>query len=199
MTRILRRLFVSPSDISSVEEDQPGDELSPRTDSGRVSTSEGTERGGGNTVAGISGARSGYGLPPPAAKVAFPALIARYCKGGKRWEGQRPSWLKSDESTCTALEVDVHALAMLVFVEWREFVSALPGCGAVLSRETSALWFAQVMRVFLLNCVGCCEVSRREFSWAFCTVGGGVLLAFLWKMQRPGSPLIVMRPHGHGV
>lgn len=93
----------------------------------------------------ISGARSGYYLPPPAAKVAFPALIGRYCKGGNGWEGQGLGWLDSDEMTCTALELDVHALAMLVFVEWREFVSALPGCGAVLSREMSALWFAQVM------------------------------------------------------
>ncbi|CAN0460498.1 unnamed protein product, partial [Ectocarpus sp. 12 AP-2014] len=48
------------------------------------------------------------------------------------------------DKTCAALERDVHALAMLVFVEWREFVSALPGCGAVLSKETSALWFAQL-------------------------------------------------------
>ena len=118
MTRVLRRLFVSSSDISGVEGDQR--------------------------------ARSGCFLPPPAAKVAFPALIARYCKGGNGWEGQGHSWLDSDESTCTALELDVHALAMLVFVEWREFVSALPGCGAALSRETSALWFAQVVG-------GCCH------------------------------------------
>lgn len=144
VTRVLRRLFVSSTDIASAEEDQHDGDSSPRADSGRVSADEGRKEQRKNTVAGISGARSGYFLPPPAAKVAFPALIARYCNGGKGWEGQGLSWLDSDEATCTALELDVHALAMLVFVEWREFVSALPGCGAVLSRETSALWFAQV-------------------------------------------------------
>lgn len=147
VTRVLRRLFASSSDIASVEEDHQGDESSsPRADSGRVGVDDRRESGGGNTVAGISGARSGYYLPPPAAKVAFPALIARYCcKSGKGWGAKGLGWLDSDETTCTALELDVHALAMLVFVEWREFVSALPGCGAVLARETSALWFAQVM------------------------------------------------------
>ena len=136
VTRILRRLFASPSDIASCEESQQDQDSSPLA----VSSSE----GGRKSVSDISGARGGYYLPPPAAKVAFPALIARYCKGGTGWGGQGLGWLESDETTCTALELDVHALAMLVFVEWREFVSALPGCGAVLSREMSALWFAQV-------------------------------------------------------
>lgn len=169
MTRVLRRLFPSSSDIASVEEDQQSHESSPRADSGRVGTDEDWESGGENTVAGISGARSGYYLPPPAAKVAFPALIARYCKGGNGWEGQGLGWLDSDEATCAALEVDVHALAMLVFVEWREFVSALPGCGAVLSRETSALWFAQVTSEFS-KCAGCRELLGKGVS---CGVGGG--------------------------
>lgn len=152
VTRVLRRLFASPSDIAGVEEDQQSHESIPRADNGRVSADEGRGVGEENTVAGTSGAQSGCDLPPPAAKVAFPALIARYCcKGGKGWEGQGLSWLDSDQATCTALELDVHALAMLVFVEWREFVSALPGCGAVLSKETSALWFAQVMSGYFLK------------------------------------------------
>jgi len=136
VTRGLRRLFASQSDIANnCEEGHQEQGSSPPAAS---------SEGGGNSGTDISGARGGYYLPPPAAKVAFPALIARYCKRGNGWEGQGPGWLDSDETTCTALELDVHALAMLVFVEWREFVSVLPGCGAVLSREMSALWFAQV-------------------------------------------------------
>lgn len=125
-------------------------------------------------MAGISGARSGYYLPPPAAKVAFPALIARYCKGGNGWEGQGLGWLDSDEATCAALEVDVHALAMLVFVEWREFVSALPGCGAVLSRETSALWFAQVTSEYFLSVLVVASCWGRGFRAG---LGAGMLPA----------------------
>lgn len=99
--------------------------------------------GGGAEFASESGWRV-----PQTAKVAFPALISRYCSGpggdGEGGGGDGPAWLDSEDRTCAALELDVHALAILVFVEWREFVSALPGCGRVLSRETSALWFAQV-------------------------------------------------------
>lgn len=62
----------------------------------------------------------------------------------------KASWLDDDEETCKALEQDIHALAMLIFVEWRAFVSALPGCGGVLSRETSALWLAQASRPLLI-------------------------------------------------
>ncbi len=137
VTRVLRRLFASQIDIANYEEGQQDQGSSPVDDT--VASAR-----GGKSVTDISGARGGYYLPPPAAKIAFPALIARYCKGENGWEGKELGWLNSDEMTCTALELDVHALAMLVFVEWREFVSALPGCGAVLSREMSALWFAQV-------------------------------------------------------
>lgn len=152
--RVLRRLFASSEDIAGGGKGERGRQSSPLSQGsdtgGSGAESNGTLQGrepSGKGVPRISGAPHGYPMPPPAARVAFPSLIARYCGDVKRRsEGAEPGtgWLHSDETVCTALEVDIHALAMLVFVEWREFVSAIPGCGAVLSRETSALWFAQV-------------------------------------------------------
>lgn len=150
--RVLRRLFVSSDDIANRGDDQQGRRSSPLSKSDSGATSNGTLEGKeprSNGVPRISGAPHGYSMPPAAARVAFPALITRYCgenkgrsDGGE--QGSGTGWLDGDDSVCSALEMDVHALAMLVFVEWREFISAIPGCGAVLSRETSALWFAQV-------------------------------------------------------
>ncbi|CAN0421296.1 unnamed protein product, partial [Ectocarpus sp. 12 AP-2014] len=150
VTRVLGRLFAPSTDIASVSEDeQEQGQSSPLA--GGNTCGPGTPRTKGtNGAPTISGAPHGYYMPPAPAKVAYPALINRYCGGvskarnGDASVGRRPCWLDSDDKTCAALERDVHALAMLVFVEWREFVSALPGCGAVLSKETSALWFAQL-------------------------------------------------------
>ncbi|CAM9913904.1 unnamed protein product [Pylaiella littoralis] len=131
LTRVLRRLFVSSVDIANSED---GHQQGQQQQQQQQQQSRRPTDGEGDRLP-----------PPPAAGVAFPALIARYCKGWDRCrEGQGLGWLRCDEATCAALELDVHALAMLIFVEWREFVSALPGCGAVLSKETSALWFAQI-------------------------------------------------------
>lgn len=189
MARVLRRLFTSSSDMGSIEEDEQGHGSSPRSDSGRVSPDKGREgQEVNNTAADISSARSEYYLPPPAAKVAFPALIARYCKDGNRWEGQGLSWLDSDEATCAALELDIHAVAMLVFVEWREFVSALPGCGAVLSRETSALWFAQVMSGTLFGVVIFASCLGGGLTGAY---GRGMLVPASGMRDETGSSLIV--------
>ncbi|CAM9915100.1 unnamed protein product [Scytosiphon promiscuus] len=150
--RVLRRLFASPDEIADGGESEQGRQSAPLSEGGGAvcNGTSGTSTGRqpcGKGVPRISGAPHGYPMPPAAARVAFPSLIARY--GGevkrKNDDAERAAdWLDSDETVCTALEVDVHALAMLVFVEWREFVTAIPGCGAVLSRETSALWFAQI-------------------------------------------------------
>ena len=119
--------------------------------------------------AGVASEQQGWRIPQTA-KVAFPALISRYCSGpgpggeggeGEGAGGDGPAWLDTEDRTCAALELDVHALAILVFVEWREFVSALPGCGSVLSRETSALWFAQVSGF----CSFCCRGGEWEGGW----------------------------------
>lgn len=150
VTRVLGRLFTPSTDIASVSEDKREQEQSSPLAGGNT-CGPGTPRTkGANGAPPISGAPHGYYMPPAPAKVAYPALIDRYCGGvskarnGDASVGRRPCWLDSDDKTCAALERDVHALAMLMFVEWRELVSALPGCGAVLSKETSALWFAQV-------------------------------------------------------
>lgn len=138
VSRVLYRLFVPESEVKNAESGASG---------------EGGRQGGGATADEVQGEREGssgtQGLPTMAS-VAFPALIGRYCggsDGGVSPAGELPervAWLDSDAMTCKALERDVYALAMLMFVEWREFVSALPGCGKVLARETSALWLAQV-------------------------------------------------------
>ncbi|CAM9663148.1 unnamed protein product, partial [Ectocarpus sp. 4 AP-2014] len=150
VTRVLGRLFAPSTDIASVSEDEQEQEQSSPLAGGNT-CGPGTPRTKGtNGAPPISGAPHGYYMPPAPAKVAYPALINRYCGGvsktrnGDASVGRRPCWMNSDDKTCAALERDVHALAMLVFVEWREFVSALPGCGAALSKETSALWFAQL-------------------------------------------------------
>lgn len=128
--RVLCRLFVSDRDLDGGE----------APDQARPPIPTGSSGGGEAKPAKASGV-------PSMASIAFPSLIARYCSGVAKsasWAGGGGEWLESDEATCRALEEDVHALALLGFVEWREFVTALPGCGEVLSRETSALWLAQV-------------------------------------------------------
>lgn len=134
--RVLCRLFVSDQDVNNAQQSESG------------------ETQGENA--------SCKKKIPAMASVAFPSLMTRYVTGSavdvagasdavlSEKELSLPeraasvAWLNDDDATCKALEQDVHALAMLMFVEWREFVSTLPGCGAVLSRETSALWLAQV-------------------------------------------------------
>lgn len=153
--RLLCRLFAPESDILGSSSKVPcrlSDEKYSCGDGG-----EGGEEGPpsshasvGNLVvdvgAGASVSSGEHVMLSPEAKVAFPGLIDKYC-GFFSQEDRGlggSEWLDSDDITCEALESDVHALAMILFVEWREFVSVLPGCGTVLARETSALWLAQV-------------------------------------------------------
>lgn len=156
VARLLYRLFAPESDIRSaaIGLSRSGDEDAHRTRRGR------DQRASESCVNG-TGLGADGGFLPSTARVAFPALIARHCGGdgggassggGAAFGGT--TWLESDDKTCKALERDVHALATLMFVEWREFVSALPGCGAVLSRETSALWLAQVKAFVYFLCCG---------------------------------------------
>lgn len=141
VSRVLYRLFVPDSDVKSAERGA--------SDGGQQGVPCSVDGTTTNDVEDESeDASSKRGLPMMAL-VAFPALIDRYCGGSDGvsqacGSSELISWLDSDEMTCKVLERDVYALAMLMFVEWREFVSALPGCGKVLARETSALWLAQV-------------------------------------------------------
>lgn len=196
---MLGRLFASSADIASVSEDEQ-DQKQSSPPAGDNTCGSGTPRTKGtNGAPPISGAPHGYYMPPAPAKVAYPGLIDRYCGGvskgrnGGASVGRRACWLDSDDKTCAALELDVHALAMLVFVEWREFVSALPGCGAVLSKETSSLWFAQVMSY---------GSYIQEFSMIFLEGRGGlagIMLAVggsLCVCSRPTKSRRSFRPAG---
>lgn len=141
VSRVLFRLFVPDSDVKIAARGA--------SDGGQQGVSSSVDGTTMNDVQDDSKDSSSMRGLPTMASVAFPALIGRYCGGddGVSQAGgssELISWLDSDEMTCKVLERDVYALAMLMFVEWREFVSALPGCGKVLARETSALWLAQV-------------------------------------------------------
>lgn len=147
ITRVLWRLF-APDDMDvkvKVAQDSSAAAEGGRGHRGRNRAStQSSGRSPANGNAATSGAGREEGLPPMA-RVAFPGLIARYCRGPLEVDRSGDvEWLDGDEETCKALETDVHALAVLVFVEWKGFVSALPGCGGLLSVETSALWLAQV-------------------------------------------------------
>lgn len=147
ITRVLWRLF-APDDMDvkvKVAQDSNASAEGSRGRRGRNrAPTQSSSRAPTNGSAATSGAGREEGLPPMA-RVAFPGLIARYCRGPLEVDRSGGAeWLDGDEETCKALETDVHALAVLVFVEWKGFVSALPGCGGLLSVEMSALWLAQV-------------------------------------------------------